>query len=262
MNSHDNSNSNKHSPRFLPHSSHRTQPTMGCKQSTLRTTSPVAQQQQSEATPAPVAVAAVQPTVKQAEASPSARCASEQRPIDASPKQEEAQVMEPTVEDILAQIELQQPAASSPRVESKAASPARLGERAPSVLNVAAASSASPKASATAAAVSFSDFLAQQENASANNKAEKQPRKVLFDAETMRKSAPKSAAPVQTKLTKKQQDLIKKNHVSTGRRGPVASRFEKGSRSQMQTDVYLQMANAFERLLTNAETINAHLDTR
>lgn len=85
-------------------------------------------------------------------------------------------------------------------------------------------------------------------------------KKVLFDSETMRKTAPKTIN--MNNLSKKQKEMIKQNHVSTGRRGPVSSKRERGSKSHMQTDKYLAMAAAFERLLTNAETINAQLDTR
>ena len=67
-------------------------------------------------------------------------------------------------------------------------------------------------------------------------KSDKPKKSVAFDKETMHKSAPKHAAS-SVNLTKKRQDMVKKNHVSTGRRGPVASRFEKGSRSQMDRRV-------------------------
>ncbi|CUG54941.1 Hypothetical protein, putative [Bodo saltans] len=105
-----------------------------------------------------------------------------------------------------------------------------------------------------APALSFSEYL-NTENTVASTQIK---RKVIFDAETMRKSAPKSIAPAN--LTKKQKEMLKRSHVSVGRRGPVASKW--GGKSQMQTDVYLEMASAFERLLTNADTINAHLDSR
>jgi hypothetical protein len=85
-------------------------------------------------------------------------------------------------------------------------------------------------------------------------------KKVAFDSETMRKSAPKTID--LTHMTKKQKDTLKQNHVSTGRKGPVVSKKERGSKSHMQSDKYLAMAAAFERLLTNAETINAQLDSR
>ena len=89
-------------------------------------------------------------------------------------------------------------------------------------------------------------------------------RKVVFDAETLRKSAPQKKqkkGKESSSMTKKQRALVRNQHVSAGRKGPVASRFSK-SKGNMQSDVYLQMTNAFERLLTNASTLNAHLDTR
>lgn len=130
------------------------------------------------------------------------------------------------------------------------ASPARVvfGERASNK----PAAEQPPVVSTDKAPISFSEFL-DTENAVASK------RKVVFDAETMRKTAPKSIAP-QTNLTKKQKEMLKRSHVSVGRRGPVSSKW--GGKSQMQTDVYLEMAAAFERLLTNADTINAHLDSR
>jgi hypothetical protein len=143
---------------------------------------------------------------------------------------------------------------SIPAVEEevvvKAASPARaaLGERA---ANKPAEQVATVD---KAPALSFSEYL-NAENTAASTQAK---RKVVFDAETMRKTAPKTIAPAN--LTKKQMEMLKRSHVSVGRRGPVASKW--GGKSQMQTDVYLEMASAFERLLTNADTINAHLDSR
>lgn len=102
--------------------------------------------------------------------------------------------------------------------------------------------------------ISFSEFLQSE-----NSVCPQPKRKVVFDAETMRKTAPKSAT-VATNLTKKQKEMLKRRHVSAGRRGPVASKW--CGTSQVQTDVYMEMAAAFERLLTNADTINAHLDSR
>ena len=101
-------------------------------------------------------------------------------------------------------------------------------------------------------------------NGFANASAAK--RKVVFDAETLRNTAPqkkqkKGKGKEPSSMTKKQKSLARSNHVSAGRRGPVASRWDK-SKSNMQSDVYMQMTNAFERLLTNASTLNAHLDTR
>lgn len=89
-------------------------------------------------------------------------------------------------------------------------------------------------------------------------------RRVAFDKETMRLTAPRSAPavpPAGTRLTKKQQQMYQAGHKSAGRRGPVASKHSR-CKAQMQDDVYLAMANAFERLLTNVNTIDAHLDSR
>lgn len=89
-------------------------------------------------------------------------------------------------------------------------------------------------------------------------------RRVAFDKETMRRTAPRSAPavpPAGTHLTKKQQQMYQAGHKSAGRRGPVASKHSR-CKAQMQEDVYLAMANAFERLLTNVNTIDAHLDSR
>lgn len=89
-------------------------------------------------------------------------------------------------------------------------------------------------------------------------------RRVAFDKETMRRTAPRSAPtvpPAGTQLTKKQQQMYQAGHKSAGRRGPVASKHSR-CKAQMQEDVYLAMANAFERLLTNVNTIDAHLDSR
>lgn len=86
-------------------------------------------------------------------------------------------------------------------------------------------------------------------------------RRVAFDKETMRRTAPVSSPAVATKLTKKQQQMVQSGHKSTGRRGPVASKHSR-CKAQMQDSVYLEMANAFERLLTNVNTIDAHLDSR
>jgi hypothetical protein len=87
-------------------------------------------------------------------------------------------------------------------------------------------------------------------------------RKVAFDTETMRKTAPRTLpASKPSKASKKQKETVKSSHVSTGRRGPVASKWDK-SKANMQNDKYMEMANAFERLLTNVATMDAHLDTR
>jgi len=125
-------------------------------------------------------------------------------------------------------------------------SPMRFGLREASGPNV----MTSPKAP-----VSFSEFVAE-------NEAPSKGRKVVFDAETMRKTAPKQQPTGSKNLSKKQKEMLKANHISAGRRGPIASKREKGSKSQMQTDKYLEMAAAFERLLTNAATMDAHLDSR
>ena len=127
---------------------------------------------------------------------------------------------------------------------------------------------ASPvKATITEKIPTFSEFLAAQsaisvsdENAAPMSNGTK--KKVAFDSETMRRSAPRTAAPAPASLSKKQKELVRKGHVSQGRRGPVAPKGSKGAIAQMQTEKYLEMAAAFERLLTNAATINAHLDTR
>eukprot|EP00744_Colponema_vietnamica_P000932 GILI01001615.1.p1 GENE.GILI01001615.1~~GILI01001615.1.p1 ORF type:complete len:239 (-),score=83.39 GILI01001615.1:128-763(-) len=86
-------------------------------------------------------------------------------------------------------------------------------------------------------------------------------RRVAFDKETMRRTAPVTAPAPATKLTKKQQQMVQTGHKSNGRRGPVASKHSR-CKGQMQDSVYLEMANAFERLLTNVNTIDAHLDSR
>jgi hypothetical protein len=114
---------------------------------------------------------------------------------------------------------------------------------------------------------SFSEFLASQRIAAVDENACVPPamkKKVAFDQETMRRSAPRTGVPpaASGSLSKKQKDLVRKGHVSQGRRGPVAPKGSKGAIAQMQTEKYLEMAAAFERLLSNAATINAHLDTR
>ena len=122
-------------------------------------------------------------------------------------------------------------------------------------------SAVAPKAALVAP--TFSDFLQTIDNTNENIVATNSKRKVVFDAETMRKTAPKSKATnAASSLSKKQKEMLKRSHVSAGRRGPVASKWDKGGKAHMQTDVYLDMAAAFERMLTNAETINAHLDSR
>lgn len=95
------------------------------------------------------------------------------------------------------------------------------------------------------------------------------PKNVCFDRETIRRTAPvtemkqeaekkKSTA---SSLTQKQKALMKTGARSTGRKGPVAGRWGK-SHAQAQTDVYMEMARAFERQLTNVQSLDAHLDTR
>lgn len=115
---------------------------------------------------------------------------------------------------------------------------------------------------------SFGEFLAAQQSAAAdieNARVAAVPaakKKVVFDQETMRRSAPRSVPAPAASLSKKQKELVRKGHVSQGRRGPVAPKGSKGAIAQMQSEKYLEMAAAFERLLTNAATMNAHLDTR
>jgi hypothetical protein len=117
---------------------------------------------------------------------------------------------------------------------------------------------------------SFGEFLAAQQSAAAaadieNARVAAAPaakKKVLFDQETMRRSAPRFVPAPAASLSKKQKELVRKGHVSQGRRGPVAPKGSKGAIAQMQSEKYLEMAAAFERLLTNAATMNAHLDTR
>jgi hypothetical protein len=171
--------------------------------------------------------------------------------------------------EIVAETSIAPPATPAAQLETSVPTPASpvrraaFGERAPNV----------PVGAATKPAASFSEFLAalaqekEQEGArvAAAAAAGTAKKKVAFDKETMRRTAPRSApaptAPAST-LSRKQKQLVASGHVSQGRRGPVAPKGSKGSIAQMQNQKYLEMAAAFERLLTNAATINAHLDTR
>lgn len=157
--------------------------------------------------------------------------------------------------------------ASSPRVAPKmslsaAPSPARFGERAPSVMNISQPTSPQKRRAddATATTTTIFSFAAckpqnvveQSENAVV---AASPTKAVSFETSVMRKTAPVAGKTAKSKG-------CKKIATTTFKKGPVASRWEKGSQAQMQPDVYAQMANAFERQLTNKSTIDSQMSSR
>ena len=225
---------------------------MGCKNSTMHKEQPAAPSTKAQAALVAEIAEATTVTVA-AEPAPVAR-----EPSPVATAFEEQQQHEAVPAAVPAAVQEEPAAAAEPEV---AAAPAPVSEpeaEAEVEVEVEAEEPAEDDAEVDAAAMrALSPLSPKRElNVMAAPK-----RKVVFDAETLRKTAPKKQKKAGSTMTKKQRELLRTQHVSVGRKGPVPSRWDK-CQGNMQTDVYLQMTAAFERLLTNASTLNAHLDTR